>query len=204
MKYIRPNWDDYFMAIARIIATRSTCDRLRAGAVLVKNNRIISTGYNGSPPGLPHCDSHAGHLMEEGHCVRTVHAEHNAILQAAMAPGQSTENSIAYLVYSPCIHCSKYLVSAGVKRVVIGNFYRNTKVIDYLKQAGVEVEIYKPNTKWNEAVRELFKEDIEEVKAREGYVKMKDDAGSHESRPEEVQEFMEDTPAKPNQFKQIY
>ena len=91
--YERPSWDDYFMAIAKIIATRSTCDRLRAGAVLVKNKRIISTGYNGAPPGLPHCDGEHGHLMEEGHCIRTVHSEENCVLQAAALGGISTEGS---------------------------------------------------------------------------------------------------------------
>ncbi|MBU2229178.1 cytidine/deoxycytidylate deaminase family protein, partial [Patescibacteria group bacterium] len=140
-KHIRPSWDDYFMAIVRIVGTRSTCDRLHAGAVLVKDKRIISTGYNGSPPGLPHCDE-VGHLMEEGHCVRTVHAEHNTILQAATVSGTNTKGSTMYTKYSPCIHCSKYIVTAGVKRVVMGKVYRNSKVIDYLKEAGIEVEVY--------------------------------------------------------------
>lgn len=166
----RPGWDDYFMAVARIIATRSTCDRLHTGAVLVKNKRIISTGYNGSPPGLSHCDGEDGHLMEDGHCVRTIHAEHNAILQAAANPGQSTDGATLYTLYSPCIHCAKYVVAAGIKRVVIGNIYRNDAVLDYLQKAGLEVEFYKPNPAWNELVRDLFKEEIKEVVAKEGYV----------------------------------
>lgn len=173
--YIRPTWDEYFMALARIIATRSTCDRLRSGAVLVKNKRIISTGYNGSPPGLPHCDGEAGHLMEEGHCVRTIHAEHNAILQAAATPGQSTEGATLYTLYSLCIHCTKYVIAAGIKRVVIGKVYRNAEAIKYLEQAGIQVDFYKPNNEWNGAVRKIFENDVEEVIAKEGTVVMKDE-----------------------------
>ena len=170
-KYHRPSWDDYFMAIAKIVAARGTCDRLRAGAILVKNNRIIATGYNGSPPGLPHCDE-VGHMIEEGHCVRTIHAEHNVILQAAVIPGASTDGSIMYTKYSPCIHCAKYLIAAGIKRVVIGKFYRNDKVKEYLEGAGVKVDIYKENPKWNKEVRLLFEAEIEEKKAEEGEVKL--------------------------------
>lgn len=207
--YTRPSWDDYFMAVARIVATRSTCDRLRAGAVLVNNKRIISTGYNGSPPGLPHCDGEEGHLMEEGHCVRTVHAEHNAILQAAITPGQSTKDGTMYLIYSPCIHCTKYLISAGIKRVVIGTFYRNTKVIEMLQRAGVQVDIYKTNEKWNEIVQCLFKEEIKEKVADEGYVKMVDDVAIYESKPEEVTRYIDDEKKEfpvdgPPNFGQIY
>lgn len=173
--YFRPNWDDYFMAIARIVATRSTCDRLRAGAVLVKNKRIISTGYNGSPPGLPHCDGEAGHLMEEGHCVRTIHAEHNAILQAAANPGQSTEGSTLYALYSPCIHCAKYVVAAGIKRIVMGKVYRASSAPEYLTKAGLQVEFYKPNNDWNGSVRKIFENDVEEVVAKEGAVFLKEE-----------------------------
>jgi len=150
------------MAIARIVATRSTCDRLRAGAVLVKNNRIISTGYNGSPPGLPHCDGEKGHLIEEGHCVRTIHGEHNVILQAAVIPGASTAGSTLYTAYSPCIHCAKYLVAAGVKRIVLGKVYRNRGVIDYLRNTGMQVEVYIEDARWNKEVQELFSGEIQE------------------------------------------
>lgn len=170
-KYFRPSWDDYFMAVARIVGTRSSCDRLRSGAVLVKDNRIISTGYNGAPSGLPSCDE-VGHLMEEGHCVRTIHGEHNIILQAAIISGASTKGTTMYSKYSPCIHCCKYLVAAGVERVVFGKIYRNSTAIDYLKDAGIKVEQYKGNKEWNEKLRELFSEDIEEVKAKEGDVKL--------------------------------
>lgn len=171
-KCFRPSWDDYFMAIAKIIATRGTCDRLRAGAVLVKDKRIIATGYNGSPPGLPHCDGDAGHLMEEGHCVRTIHGEHNAILQAAKLPGASTEGSILYTLYNPCIHCAKYVVAAGIKRVVIGKIYRGEAALNYLKEAGIQVDLYQENLEWYEVVRGLFETEIIEVKANEGDVKL--------------------------------
>lgn len=158
------------MSIAKIIGTRSTCDRLRSGAVLVKNNRIISTGYNGSPPGLPHCDD-VGHLMEEGHCVRTIHGEHNAILQVAVIPGASTEGATMYTKYNPCIHCCKYVVAAGIKRVVIGKIYRDNKAVDYLKEAGVKVDIYEENEEWNKELQELFSGEIEVMKPKEGDVK---------------------------------
>lgn len=165
MAYFRPSWDDYFMAITRIIATRSTCDRLRAGAILVKNNRIISTGYNGSPPGLPHCDSDAGHLMEEDHCVRTIHAEHNTILQSAVIGGLRTEDSTLYTLYSPCIHCAKYIVAAGIKRIVVGKLYRNEQAREYLEKAGTKFEIYQANEEWNKLLRQIFLDDIQDQKA---------------------------------------
>jgi dCMP deaminase len=173
----RPTWDDYFMSIARIVATRSTCDRLEAGAVLVKNNRIISTGYNGSPPGLPHCND-VGHLMEEGHCVRTIHAEHNAILQAATIPGASTEGSTMYTLYTFCIHCAKYIVAAGVKRVIYGKVYRNAASMQYLRDAGLIVEEYKRNINWDQRVVDTFSKDIEVRKPKEGDVVMEEKAAS--------------------------
>jgi dCMP deaminase len=168
----RPAWDDYFMAIVRIVATRGTCDRLRAGAVLVKKNRIISTGFNGSPPGLPHCDGEEGHLLEEGHCVRTIHGEHNAILQAAAVGGISTDGATMYSKFNPCIHCAKYVIAAGIKRVVVGKMYRGEQALEYLKEAGVQVDMYKENPQWNTLVQGLFMNEIEEVQAREGDVRL--------------------------------
>lgn len=173
-KIYRPSWDDYFMAVAKIVATRSTCDRLQAGAVLVKNKRIDSTGYNGSPPGLPHCDD-VGHMMEEGHCVRTIHAEHNAILQVAAEPGASTQGCTLYTKYSPCIHCAKYIVASGIVRVVVGKVYRNEKAMEYLKAAGVKVDVYQENPEWNKMVQQLFTGEIEERKAKEGDVVIKEE-----------------------------
>lgn len=156
---VRPSWDEYFMAIAKIIATRSTCDRLAAGAVLVKDNRIISTGYNGSPPGLPHCDD-VGHLLEDGHCVRTIHGEHNTLLQAASFGASSTKGATMYTKYSPCIHCAKYVVACGIKRVVIAKVYRNQQAVDYLRGAGVEVNMYQENPEWNKSLSNLFSQEV--------------------------------------------
>lgn len=159
------------MAIARIVATRSTCNRLESGAVLVKNNRIISTGYVGSAPGQPHCDD-VGHLMEEGHCVRTIHGEHNAILQAATMPGASTEGSTMYTKYTPCIHCSKYVLAAGIVRVVVGKVYRNSKAMEYLQKAGVQVDVYQRNHDWDARLVDVFSHDIEERRPKEGDVEV--------------------------------
>lgn len=141
---------------------------------MVKNNRIIATGYNGSPPGLPHCDD-AGHMLEEGHCVRTIHGEHNVILQAATIPGASTEGSTMYTKYSPCIHCAKYVIAAGVKRVVIGQVYRNASALDYMRSAGLTVEVYQENAEWNEVAREVMTSMVEEKIAKEGNVSINEE-----------------------------
>lgn len=169
-KHYRPSWDDYFMAIVKIIASRGTCDRLYAGSVLVKENRIIATGYNGSPPGLPHCND-VGHLLEDGHCVRTIHGEHNSLLQAARLSGTSTVGSTMYTKYSPCIHCAKYVIACGVKRVVIGQVYRNPQALDMLKEAGVQVDLYKENPEWQKEIIQIFAEEIPE-RINNGAVKM--------------------------------
>ena len=150
------------MSIAKIVATRSTCDRLRAGAVLVKNKRIISTGYNGAPPGLSHCDGESGHLMEEGHCIRTVHAEENCILQAAAMGGISTSGSTIYATYSPCYHCFKKLTVGGVVRIVAGKVYRESAIADWCHEAGIEFTIYEPSEDWLERMTNIFTAPIEE------------------------------------------
>lgn len=110
------------MEVAKLAASRSTCDRAMVGCVLVKDRQIISTGYNGSPPGMPHCLD-VGHLLVEGHCMRTVHAEQNAVAQAAMH-GISTSGAVAYVTHTPCQACEKLLDAAGVERVIIGEKYR--------------------------------------------------------------------------------
>lgn len=155
--FYRPSFDDYFMTIAKIVATRGTCNRLRAGAVLVKEKRIISTGYNGAPSGLPHCDSEIGHKMEEGHCIRTIHAEENALLQVAIIGGSSTQGSILYTTYSPCYHCVKKIITCGVKRVVCGQMYRDQNVIQELNRAGVLFELYDgPHIHWKQMLLSIF------------------------------------------------
>lgn len=169
--HFRPSWDDYFMAMTRLVATRSNCDRLAAGAILVKDNRIIATGYNGAPPGLPHCDD-VGHLMEGGHCVRTIHGEHNVLLQVARLQGASTEGATLYSKYAPCIHCAKYIVACGIKRVVFSKIYRHSEVVDYLKSAGIKVDVHKETSAWLVYLKELFGQEIEERQAEEGGVKI--------------------------------
>lgn len=112
----RVSWDQYFMEIAEKVSSRSTCDRAHVGAVLVRDKQIVATGYNGSPPGHKHCDDH-GHLMEGNHCVRTVHAELNSLLQAARK-GHATEGSVIYVTHTPCYNCTKALLTAGVREVM--------------------------------------------------------------------------------------
>src|SRR5512142_743081 len=111
----RVSWDQYFMNIAREVSTRSTCDRLHVGAVIVRDKMILSTGYNGAPKGLPHCDD-IGHEMTNGHCTRTVHAEQNSVIQAAYN-GVSTKDSILYTQWLPCVMCAKTIINAGIRRV---------------------------------------------------------------------------------------
>lgn len=152
------------MALARIISTRATCDRLHSGAVLVKKQRIVSTGYNGAPPQLGHCDER-GHLLEDGHCVRTIHAEHNALLQAAVIGGASTTGATLYALYSPCIHCAKYIVAAGITRLVVGKMYRNQDVCAYLENAGIAFAVYKPSAGWYDQLTNMFQHDIDEHEA---------------------------------------
>ncbi len=164
MATLRPSWDDYFMAIAKIASTRATCDRAYIGAVLVKNKRIISTGYNGAPPGLPHCDGPAGHLMEEGHCIRTLHAEENAILQLAAIGGQSAEGATLYTTHSPCYHCAKKIIMVGIKRVVAGAVFTNTVSIkEAFEDAGVTMEMYQPNGAWYDEMSQKFHEIAEKA-----------------------------------------
>ena len=133
----RVSWDEYFMNIAREVSTRSTCDRKFVGAVLVRDKCILTTGYNGSIRGLPHCDEE-GHLMEEGHCVRTVHAEANAIVQAARN-GIRIDASMIYVTASPCWGCFRLIANSGISRVVFGEFYRDPKIFDVAQRLGIEL-----------------------------------------------------------------
>ena len=133
----RGSWDEYFMRIAVEVASRATCDRKHVGAVIVRDKSILATGYNGSLTGLPHCDEE-GHLMEEGHCVRTVHAEANAIVQAARN-GVRIEGASIYVTASPCWGCFRLIVNAGIKRIVFGEFYRDPKIFDFSTRLGLEL-----------------------------------------------------------------
>jgi dCMP deaminase len=133
----RVSWDEYFMAIARQVATRSTCDRKHVGAVIARDKMILATGYNGSIRGLPHCDDE-GHLMEDGHCVRTVHAEANAIVQAARN-GVRLEGGHIYVTASPCFGCFKMIANAGLLRIVFGEFYRDPRIFELGEQLGIDL-----------------------------------------------------------------
>ena len=133
----RAGWDVYFMNIARQVATRSTCDRKQVGAVIVRDRTILSTGYNGSIRGSVHCDD-AGHLLENGHCVRTVHAEANAIAQAARN-GVRIDDSEIYITASPCWSCFRLLANSGVRRIYYGEFYRDTRIHDFAEEVGIEL-----------------------------------------------------------------
>ena len=124
-KQDRPSWDEIFLEICDTVAKRSTCDRRHVGAVLVKDKHIIATGYNGSLPGLSHCDD-VGHDMEENHCVRTTHAECNVVCQAAKL-GISTAGTTLYCNTLPCWSCMKIIVGAGIKKVIYRDEYGGEK-----------------------------------------------------------------------------
>jgi len=147
-KYMRPPWDAYFMEIMRSVAKRATCDRGRASSVFVKDKQILVTGYVGSPVGMPHCDD-VGHQLrktihEDGtiteHCVRTVHAEQNAICQAAKR-GVPLEGSTVYVNMTPCRTCAMLLINSGIKRVVAANKYHDGAESEMMfKKAGIKLE----------------------------------------------------------------
>ncbi len=125
------------MNIARAVATRATCDRKHVGAVIVRDKTILSTGYNGSVRGLPHCDED-GHMMEDGHCVRTIHAEANAIIQAAKN-GTAIDGSTIYVTASPCWSCFKMIANSGITRIVFGEFYRDQRIFEISQNLGIEL-----------------------------------------------------------------
>ena len=125
------------MNIATEVATRSTCDRKHVGAVIVRNKNILSTGYNGSIKGLPHCDE-VGHEMVDGHCIRTTHAEANAIVQAAKN-GVSIDNSEIFVTASPCYNCFKLIANSGIKVIYYRELYRDQRITDRAKEVGREL-----------------------------------------------------------------
>jgi len=148
---MRPTWDEYFMEIMRSVAKRATCDRGRSGCVIARDNRIIVTGYVGSPKGVAHCDD-IGHEMKKilhddgkvsQHCVRTTHAEQNAICQAAKL-GVSIDGATLYCSMTPCYVCAKMLITAGIVRIVCEKAYHDGKDTERIfKEAGVKLEILK-------------------------------------------------------------
>jgi dCMP deaminase len=124
----KPNWDEYFMMCAKLLSSRSSCNRLHVGCVLVKDNRIISSGYNGHLSGAKHIS-----IVKNNHEQATVHAEHNAISDAAKR-GVSTDNTIAYITHYPCLNCFKLLFQAGIKKIIYLDDYNNDEIISELIQ----------------------------------------------------------------------
>ena len=147
-RYVRPTWDEYFMEVCRAIAKRATCDRGRSGCVIARDTELLVTGYVGAPRGLPHCDD-VGHQFkkvqhEDGsisqHCVRTVHAEQNAICQAAKR-GISIDGATLYCKMTPCRTCAMLIINCGIKRVIAEKRYHDSAdSVEMFKQAGVILE----------------------------------------------------------------
>jgi len=151
--YIRPSWDEYFMKIMEMVGSRGSCDRGRAGCVITKDKRIISTGYVGSPIGLPHCDEigHELHTVTHAdgtiskHCIRTAHAEQNAICEAARM-GISINGGTLYCKMTPCYTCAKMIINAGIKKVVCAQDYHASKRSkEIFQEAGVEFVLLSDN-----------------------------------------------------------
>lgn len=148
-KYQRPSWDQYFSEIVKIVGSRGTCDRGRIGCVIVKDKKIIATGYAGAPAGLKHCDE-VGHEMntvvhtdnhESRHCIRTTHAEQNAIVQAARF-GAAIEGASLYCKSTPCYACAKMIINAGIKRVICEeDYHAGERSKEVFKEAGVQYEL---------------------------------------------------------------
>ena len=147
---LRPSWDEYFMEIARTVAKRATCDRGKSGCVIVRDRQILVSGYVGSPKGLPHCDD-VGHLFKKvihddgtitNHCMRTVHAEQNAICQAAKL-GISLNEATLYCKMTPCRTCAMLIINCGIRRVVCEKKYHaGTESEEMFRTAGVELEFF--------------------------------------------------------------
>jgi dCMP deaminase len=142
----RPTWDQYFMTITRQVAERSTCTRAKVGAVIVRDKNILATGYNGSPAGLPHCydagclvyrsTTPAGEIEEN--CFRTIHAEINAITQAAKN-GAAIRGADIYITHTPCIHCFKVLINTGIRRIFYEKPYKLHTLEELRRYAEVEL-----------------------------------------------------------------
>ena len=146
MRVLRPSWDEYFMELTEVVATRSTCVRRRVGAIIVKDKRILATGYNGAPSGLSHCGE-SGCIREklnipsgERHeLCRGLHAEQNAIIQCAVH-GINMQGATLYSTTQPCVLCSKMLINAGIKRIVFHGAYPDELSLKLLEEAGIELQ----------------------------------------------------------------
>ncbi len=145
---MRPSWDQYFVEIATQVATRSTCLRRRVGAVIVRDKRILTTGYNGAPKGLAHCEE-VGCLREQlgipsgqrQEICRALHAEQNAIIQAALH-GVSVEGATIYVTHQPCITCAKMIINAGIRRIVCRESYPDELAREMLDEANISLEVW--------------------------------------------------------------
>lgn len=133
----RSTWGQYFIEMAALVATRSTCPRRQVGAVLVREHRVIATGYNGAPAGQPHCID-VGCLLENGHCVRTIHAELNALLQCSRY-GIATVGVDLYCTDMPCRYCARALVQAGIQRIYYQRPYESPETIELITRTDVQL-----------------------------------------------------------------
>lgn len=192
---MRRDWNEYFMRIATEVATRSTCDRKHVGAVIVRDRSILATGYNGSARGLDHCDD-AGHMMEDGHCVRTVHAEANALAQAAKN-GTAVDGAELFVTASPCWPCFKLVVNAGIKKIIFGEFYRDEKIFEAAKVLGLELVQDKLLTAAGQGPRADYASCGVCVITREGF---KVNRNCSEHGPKRTGQGMVDAPALKQRF----
>ena len=143
----RPSWDEYFMQMAELTAKRSTCLRRQVGAAIVCDKHVIATGYNGAPRGIAHCEERGGCLRqqmnvpsgERHELCRALHAEQNAIIQAATL-GQSVEGATIYITHQPCVICAKMIINAGIKRIIIRDGYPDEMAVEILNEAGIKIE----------------------------------------------------------------
>lgn len=158
----RPTWDEFWFQVALIYSTRATCDRLRTATVIVKNNRQIGAGYNGSVPGGDHCDD-VGHFLINNHCERTLHGEQNAIINSTR---EGLHGSTAYILGTPCVRCFKELVAAGVIEIKCLGTYENSLgkdfILELVKETGVKIEFFEFDP------RELIESEIRALDRRGG------------------------------------
>jgi dCMP deaminase len=145
----RPSWDEYFMGIAKLTSQRSTCLRRKVGAVIVQDKQVVATGYNGAPKGIAHCDEKGGCLREklgvpsgERHeLCRALHAEQNAIIQAATS-GQSIEGATIYITHQPCAICAKMIINAGIRKIIVNEGYPDEFAVEILDEAGLKIVMH--------------------------------------------------------------
>ena len=142
----RISWDEYFMEMAKLAAKRSTCLRSQVGAVIVQDKHVIATGYNGAPKGIPHCAELGGCYREQNNIpsgerhelCRALHAEQNAIIQAATY-SQGIEGATMYITHQPCVICAKMIINAGIERIVVNEGYPDQMAVDILEEAGLKI-----------------------------------------------------------------